>query len=190
MRNGTVRARRFTAQAAAEAAAAGRSCDHPGCTGLGAFRAPKSRRRLTEYWWFCLDHVREYNRAWDYYKGMTPGEIEAEMRRDTTWQRPSWPLGTLGLAADRLADPLGLVARRRPRRAPPRDEAPPELREPLVALGLVWPVTREDVKLRYKALVKLHHPDAHGGDKAAEERFKTISAAYAALVRGLAAREA
>jgi hypothetical protein len=190
MRNGTVRARRFDAQAAAEAAAAGRACDHPGCPGLGAHRAPKSRARLTDYWWFCLDHVREYNRAWDYYKGMTPGQIEAEMRRDTTWQRPSWPLGSLGLSDEALADPLGLLARRKLRPAPRRDEAPAELRGPLGALGLVWPVTREDVKSRYKTLVKLHHPDAHGGDKAAEERIKDINAAYAALVRGLAAREA
>lgn len=186
MRHAAPRPRRFSAQAEAEARAAGRSCDHPGCSGLGAYRAPKSRRALTDYWWFCLEHVRAYNQAWDYYKGMSPAEIEAELRRDTIWQRPSWPLGSLGRAADRFADPLGLLVRRRPTRRP--DEAPAELRGPLGALGLAWPVTREDVKSRYKALVKLHHPDAHGGDKAAEERFKAINAAYAALVRGLAAR--
>lgn len=190
MRNGTVRARRYSAHAEAEAQAAGRGCDQPGCAGLGAYRAPKSPRTLTDYWWFCLDHVREYNRSWDYYKGMTPGEIEREMRRDTTWQRPSWPLGSLGLSEEALRDPLGLLGRHRRRPDPRPNEAPVELRGPLGALGLAWPVTREDVKIRYKALVKLHHPDAHGGDKAAEERFKAINAAYSALVRGLAAREA
>jgi hypothetical protein len=77
---------------------------------MGEFRAPKSRRHLKEYWWFCLEHVREYNSTWDYYKGMSPGEIEAQLRADTSWQRPSWPLGRLGRMAawdeELLRDPL------------------------------------------------------------------------------------
>lgn len=35
--------------------------------------------------------------------------------------------------------------------------------------------------MRYKQLVKRFHPDANGGDKAAEERFKEISEAYSYL---------
>jgi hypothetical protein len=167
-----------------------RPCDHPGCAGHGGFRAPKSRRSLNDYYWFCLEHVREYNRSWDYYKGMSPGEIEAEMRRDTTWQRPSWPLGRLGLGNDeRVIDPFGALGKGKP--APRRDanEAPPELRAPLATLDLTWPVTRADVKRAYKALAKRHHPDANSGDKAAEDRLKTINAAYTALIRALPARD-
>ena len=48
----------------------------------------------------------------------------------------------------------------------------------LVVLDLRPPVTIAIVKMRYKELVKLHHPDANGGDKASEERFKQISEAY------------
>lgn len=165
-----------------------RACDHPGCGAHGGFRAPKSRRSLNEYFWFCLEHVREYNRSWDYYKGMSPGEIEAEMRRDTTWQRPSWPLGRIGLGAeDRVIDPFGALGKRAA--APKREtnEAPPELRAPLATLDLAWPVTRTDVKRAYKALAKRHHPDANSGDKAAEDRLKTINAAYTALIRALSA---
>ncbi|HET9018229.1 MAG TPA: molecular chaperone DnaJ, partial [Acetobacteraceae bacterium] len=73
--------------------APGRCCDMPGCGGAGEYRAPKSRQSLREYWWFCLEHVRAYNAAWDFYKGMSPAQIEAEMRADTHWQRPTWPLG-------------------------------------------------------------------------------------------------
>jgi len=36
-------------------------------------------------------------------------------------------------------------------------------------------------------LAKLHHPDANGGDRAAEERLKTINLAYAALRTRVAA---
>ena len=151
-----------------------------GCAAMGGFRAPKSRKTLTDYWWFCLD-----NAGWDFYKGMSPAEIEAEMRADSGWQRPTWPLGRLGAAAwedEVLRDPLNILKEaqaRRPER--PKAQAPTELREPLATFGLAWPTTLDAVKLRYKELAKRHHPDANGGSKQAEERLKSINVAYAAL---------
>lgn len=154
----------------------------PGCGAPGEYRAPKSRLQLNDYWWFCLDHVRAYNASWDFYKGMTPGQIEAELRADTAWQRPSWPLGHIGARLEEAfaGDPLHVLdaAGLRARRAA---ETPSEMREPLATLGLSWPVTMDEVKSRYKELAKRHHPDANNGDRAAEERLKTINLAYAAL---------
>jgi hypothetical protein len=169
--------------------APGRHCDLPGCGSPGEYRAPKSRDTLTEYWWFCLEHVRGYNASWDFYKGMSPGQIEAQLRADTSWQRPTWPLGRLGggnpdaLLDEAMArDPLQMLhgKTKRPTKRP-QDEAPAEMREPLTTLGLAWPLTMQTLKLRYKALAKQHHPDANGGDRAAEERLKTINLAYATL---------
>jgi hypothetical protein len=159
----------------------------PGCEAMGEYRAPKSPRNLKDYWWFCLDHVRAYNSTWDYYKGMSPAQIEAQLRADTSWQRPSWPLGRLGTTAawdeELVRDPLHLLAAGRVRRgqADTSRQTPPELREPLATLGLSWPTTLDAVKTRYKELAKRHHPDANGGDRAAEERLKTINLAYAAV---------
>lgn len=161
-----------------------RSCDIPDCQNPAAYRAPKSRDQLNDYHWFCLEHVRAYNASWDYYKGMTPGQIEQQLRADTSWQRPSWPLGQIGRAATAaetlLRDPLGSLSGR-PTRPRPEETAPPELREPLATLGLAWPVTLDEVKLRYKQLAKRHHPDANQGSRESEERLKTINVAYAAL---------
>jgi hypothetical protein len=162
-----------------------RPCESPGCVHQGEFRAPKSRRTLNQYYWFCLDHVREYNAAWDFYRGMTPADIEAAVRQDSTWGRPTWPLGSLGATTldERVHDPLDLL-HRRPRQAPPpRQEAPAELKPALAALDLGWPLTLDDLKARWKALVKRHHPDANGGDPKAEERVKAINQAYT-LLRG------
>jgi len=39
-----------------------------------------------------------------------------------------------------------------------------------------------ELKRRYKNLAKEHHPDLHGGDKAAEERLKLINEAYTFLL--------
>ena len=52
-------------------------------------------------------------------------------------------------------------------------------------LGLDHPITTKEVKARYKALAKRHHPDANDGDKAAEERFKKITEAYRTVMDSL-----
>jgi hypothetical protein len=181
---GTGRARAYDP----DPAAPGRGCDVPGCPHEGDYRAPKSRDSLRDYFWFCLDHVRAYNAAWDFYKGMSPGQIEAHMRDDTGWQRPTWPLGRLGggmpeedFVHDRL-DILGAAGMRQGKGAngaSGQNRPPADLRQPLDTLGLSWPVSLDEVKSRYKELAKCHHPDANGGDRAAEERFKTINMAYA-----------
>jgi len=166
--------------------APGRTCDHATCELPGAYRAPKSRDTLDQYHWFCLEHVRAYNASWDYYKGMSPGQIERETRRDTGWQRPTWPLGSLGqrrFDETELRDPLHLLATgRMERAAEAREQAIPQnLREPVRTLGLDWPVSMPALKARYKELAKQHHPDANGGDRASEERLKVINLAYAAV---------
>ena len=165
--------------------APGRTCDYPGCCEAAGFRAPKSRDSLNDYWWFCLDHVREYNARWDFYKGMTPDQIEAQTRDDTGWQRPTWPLGRVGqkfFDEEHLRDPLeGLAASRARAAERMRAVTPSELRDPLSTLGLEWPVSLDALKARYKELAKRHHPDANGGDRKAEERLKTINLAYAAV---------
>ena len=55
------------------------------------------------------------------------------------------------------------------------------LRRAFAVLDLEPPVEFKAVKARYKELVKRHHPDANGGDRAAEERLKTINEAYTVL---------
>ena len=187
MNRRTPRARAY----APDPEAPGRRCDKPDCENDGEYRAPKSRTSIREYWWFCLDHVREYNAAWDFYRGMSPGEIEAQTRADTGWQRPTWPLGRLGsgpIDEDLVADPLGVLgAGRVSRTAAKRAEGVPhKLREPLATLGLDWPVSLDAAKARWKLLAKQHHPDANNGDRGAEERFKSINLAYAALRAHLA----
>ncbi len=174
--------------------APGRGCDFPGCDAHAGYRAPKSRTTLNDYWWFCLDHVRAYNGAWDFYKGMTPGQIEAQIRADTHWQRPSWRVGTIGSTTrleDAINDPLGILSDARRAAGARADqarrvEAPTGLREPLDTLGLHWPVSLDEVKSRYKDLAKRHHPDANNGDRSAEERLKVINHAYSTLRRHLA----
>jgi hypothetical protein len=181
------RARRDGAQPQPEAAP--RACDHPGCALPGDYRAPKSRTALTDYYWFCLDHVRAYNAAWNFYAGMNADEIESFLRNDVTWERPTWPLGQRGsgfrVDASRVRDSFGVfneafgdtVAER-----PPLNSG--EL-SAMREMNLSFPLTLEVLRARYKELCKQHHPDANGGDKEAEERFKRIGQAYKTLMESL-----
>jgi hypothetical protein len=179
---------------AAEPVAPSRLCDHPGCDCGGEFRAPRSRLELDNYYWFCLEHVRAYNLAWNYYKGMSDGEIETEIRRDTVWQRPSWKLGARHGPIPGMRDPFGLYNgkahngdTRRDRSRAKGGESETTMRvasarsQALAVFDLEPPLTPVRLKARYIALVKQHHPDAHGGDKAAEEKLKIINQAYATL---------
>lgn len=181
--------------------AAARPCAAPDCSGEGAYRAPVSREQLREYRWFCLDHVRIYNASWNYYAGLSDSEMEAHIRADTTWNRPTWPLGKgqqpdpLGRASapggpmgaggpfDNLDDPFGLLRGHGPRvagAAPPPALLAAEKRA-FSTLGLDYPVTFDELRTQYKLLVKRHHPDTHNGSKEAEERLKRINEAYKTL---------
>ena len=167
-----------------------RLCDHPGCEAGGEYRAPRSRLELNHYYWFCLDHVRSYNAAWNYYAGMSETEIEAEIRRDTVWQRPTWKLGQRhGPAYEaRINDPLNVYGKQDQQQhrsgkhgsdtvsrvASAREQA-------LAVFEIEPPFTQTSLKARYKVLVKQHHPDSHGGDKEAEEKLKIINQAYTTL---------
>src|SRR5215831_2346569 len=171
-----------------------RSCDHPGCIAGGDFRAPKSRLDLHSYYWFCLEHVRAYNSAWNYYMGMSDTEIEAEIRHDTVWQRPTWRLGIRHGPgyADRIRDFFGVFSEGpqgarndgRKNNGPGPDATRRALsarEQALAVFDIEPPFTLVRLKARYKALVKLHHPDAHGGDREAEEKLKIINQAFATL---------
>lgn len=167
----------------------GPCCAWPGCTAHGAFPAPQSPRALRQFAWYCLDHVREYNKNWNYFAGMDEHQIEAHRRADTTWHRPSWRFGTATIdETDRFHDPFGFFGRHAPGKSD--DEAPRgraraalgRAGEMMAVLNLEIGFTLEELKRRYKTLAKRHHPDLNGGDPAAEERLKQINEAYGYLV--------
>jgi hypothetical protein len=165
-------------------------CNHQGCLEAGLYRAPKSRKQLNEYYWFCLEHVREYNKSWDFYAGMNQTEIERQTRQDIVGNRPTWPLGKWGahqrhrfradLFPDDVAEALnGDHARKQQKERAKAASSPEE--QALAVLNLTWPATLDEIKLRYKTLVKKLHPDANGGDKSAEEQLKLVNQAYSTL---------
>ena len=157
-----------------------RPCQVEGCCEAGTYKAPKSRDELHEYRWFCLDHVREHNKQWDYFAGLGSDEIEEFVRDAVTGHRPTWDREShIREQYFKLHDALyEFVAGA----AKPASPAPPplnaKLRKSLATLDIEYPYTEQELKVQYRVMVKKYHPDVNKGDKKSEEAFKQVTAAY------------
>jgi len=173
-----------------------RNCDHVGCAHPGVHRAPKSRDRANEYWWFCFGHAAEYNKRWNYFAGMSDAEVASFQKDAETGHRPTWTFrsGRLdrmsaamrGFQAGRRYDPLNLfsaesqtVTEARPRRRLTRLQT-----LALEALSLDENADGAAIRTRYAELVKRWHPDSNGGDRTAETQLQRVVQAYQTLKAG------
>ena len=159
-----------------------RACDHKGCAEAGQYRAPKSPDTLDDYFWFCKDHVREYNLKWNFFQGATEEEFEKFIDKDRVWGRETKPFGKPG-SEDRawqrlgVADPmeiLGTNATLNPGRAAVGRKLPPTERKALDILEAKDSWTKPEIRKQYKSLVKDLHPDMNGGDRSDEDRLQEV----------------
>lgn len=167
-----------------------RACDMPGCALHGEFRAPKDRS-LSEHYWFCMDHVREYNKAWDFFSGMNESEVQDHIMSSLYGDRPTWRYDIDGAAAEALRR-AAWQTYHNTEEEPPKangshgrhfsaeERSTPEF-EALAIFELEPPVDLKTIKTRYKQLAKKHHPDMNPGDPRAEELLKSINMAYTIL---------
>ena len=171
-------------------------CQWDGCAEAGTHRAPVGRMREGEYFRFCFDHVREYNKGFNYFSGLADTEIARFQKEAMTGHRPTWVMGANSgsrAASDftqmrsgragyykRVRDPFNMFGDRAEQ--PPRQrKAKPLEAKALETLGLDTRATSADIKARYKELIKRHHPDTNGGDRGSEERFRDVLQAYRVL---------
>ena len=154
-------------------------CEWQGCTEPGLYPAPKGRSHEGEYHRFCLEHVRQYNKAYNYFAGMPDEDVAKHQKDDVVGHRPTWFVGVNATAKKRTAfapegrngfswrfgtqDPFGLfgaaatqVEERNVEPARPLHRAE---RKCLRQLNLEEGATKAEIKARFKDLVKRHHPD-------------------------------
>ena len=172
---------------------ANKKCDYEKCNELGRHKAPRSRSNLNSYYFFCLKHVREYNKSWDFYKGLSVEEIELSLRKDIVWDRPSWPLkGNPNKIIDQLKDffnkDYSLFEKDRDFQNFLKNKIvdvnlTSEEHKSLEILDLSMPISVDRIKKKYKKLVKIFHPDVNDNNKEAEKKFKEINEAYKILLK-------
>ena len=170
-----------------------KKCEKFECKEKGEFRAPKSRMNLNEYYYFCIDHIKEYNKSWDFYKGLSVNQIESSMRDDIIWNRPSWPLkGSPHRIMEQInnffTDEDGFFNNDQQSYSYFKNKIIDENlsfdeNNALNTLNLQLPLTLDKIKKNYKKLVKIFHPDVNGNNKKAEEKFKEINKSYKIILQ-------
>lgn len=174
------------------------SCQWEGCEKPGSHKAPLGRDREGQYLNLCIEHVREYNKSYNYFSGLNDDDIAKFQKDALTGHRPTWTMG-VNKAGEKQAftdgDPREAIAARIITRSMRRRG---EISGTGVAgrklkalekkafddLSMPHSSTSEELKTRYKALVKRHHPDTNGGDRSTEERLRQIIQSYKILKQG------
>ncbi|ATP13007.1 molecular chaperone DnaJ [Bartonella henselae] len=178
-----------------KAEAEAQKCQWEGCEKVASHKAPAGRNHEGQYLHFCIDHVRAYNKNFNYFSGLSDKDIAKFQKDALTGHRPTWTTdfsnGTSkktaanyaqirsGTAAyqNRMRDPFTLFTGRHSTPRFSRKLKPLEAKA-FDTLGLQANASAEDIKARYKELVKKHHPDSNGGNRSSEERFRDVLNAY------------
>ena len=167
-------------------------CQWDGCQKSAQHRAPAGRNRENEFFMFCTEHVREYNKSYNYFSGLEDTEIASMQRSAMTGDRPTWKMGTGG-SVNASVNPTTIRSGRAGyykrvgetafgNAAAPRARAMKPLEsQALRTLGLKDNTAGEAIRARYTELVKQHHPDANGGVRGSEERLAEVIKAYRLL---------
>ena len=158
-------------------------CDHPGCSKAGEYRAPKDRN-LKEYYWFCLEHVQEYNAKWNYYGDNFFTEEEENLKKYQFKfsSRMKYSFGfdfekgynifdNISTSGSNLSSSIHLTISER---------------EGLNIMELdISDLDISNLKKAYKKAVKKYHPDVNKTDATAENKFKILSTTYKSLLSKL-----
>lgn len=163
------------------------TCDMPNCISDGEHKAPK-HRGLNEYYMFCADHIKDYNKAWNFFSGMSNSEVQDHIYSSMYGDRPTWK------ATDTISEEELYRAARNEyyfgekteqkethkKRDFYGDTNTPEY-EAMAIMGLSPPVTLDEIKKTYKKLAKKYHPDLNKDNPKAEDLLKEINMAYTIL---------
>jgi hypothetical protein len=177
-------------------------CDHPECRLAATAKAPKSRDMPGVYYNFCVKHAAEYNKNWNFYAGMSEGQIRsAQEKEKMTGGRPTWSMkadansreaaAAAARDARHLNDPFGLFRAQQRKAEAAASAAGRNLgklaRQALADLDLDAGADGAAIRAAYKDLLKRCHPDMNGGDRSAEHKLQRVIKAYKTLQKsGLA----
>ena len=160
-----------------------RICSNPDCNDLGIYPAPKSRDNLKEYLYFCINCIRDFNKSWNYFAGLNEKELEDEIRKSVTWNRPSWKFGTKNLNHDFEKAFRVFNGQKKSFKEKIIDK---KLESCFDTLGLNPCSNVKEVKAKYKILAKIWHPDVQNENNSKnKEKFINITNAYKTILKSL-----
>ena len=172
---------------------AGRKCQWDGCEKTGGHRAPVGPGAEGLYLLFCLEHVKEYNKGYSFTTAPPSADVARYQKEAKAGSRPT--IGTPVRHATetplpstvRSGSAKALNARKAAveRQAQKADLQKRRLKvleaKAFETLSLSPEATPEDIRVRYKERLKMHHPDANQGSRTSEDELRASIEAYKIL---------
>ena len=161
-------------------------CEWENCRESGKFKAPQEKDNSKNYKWLCKEHIKLFNKNWNYFEGMSQDEIEDFLKSDLTWHRPTQKFASSDnffniLWNNALSDKFNFFKQEKMandfavRKLSEKDKDAFRIME--LELNADWSI----VQKKFKTLVKKFHPDRNAGNKRFEDKLKKITLAYSHL---------
>ena len=167
-----------------------RSCDYGGCNEHGEFQA---KTKSAAKFFYCLNHIKEFNKNYNFFEGMSEEEIIDYQISAIIGHRPTWKSGTNPHAnyfskfakndGSAFDDPFDLFE---------KDKTSKYERQSKIKKGKISEKayklldfsslsSKSDIRKKFKEVVKSLHPDTNGGDNSQEDLLKEVISAYKTL---------
>ena len=159
-------------------------CDWNNCFEEGSYKAPIEKDNSKKYRMLCLNHVKEFNKNWNYFEGMDDKQISDWIKRDITWHKLTQSFSS----SDNFFKVLWNNALREDLNKykingqfDPTNKFNHNDVKAFGILGLSIGIKWKNIKEKFKKLVKKYHPDMNAGNKKYEDKLKVITLAYTQL---------
>ena len=161
-------------------------CDHKSCKKIGSYKAPIEKDNSKKFKWLCLDHIKEFNRNWDYFKGMSDQEVCEFLKSDMTWHKPTQSFNSPNnffsiLWKNTLNEVGGILSNGHGKYIKTIINFSNKDIEAFKIIELEVDTKWEKIQNQFKKLVKKYHPDMNAGNKKFEEKLKIVTLAYTQL---------
>ena len=160
-------------------------CDWENCNEIGAYKAPVEKDNSRKYRLLCLNHIKIFNKNWNYFENMNDQEIEFFIKSDLTWHKSTKTFGSSDnffniLWNNALDDKLNIFKSSNFRDFK-KTKVSQQDKDALQVMELNDEVKWEQIQSKFKELVKKYHPDKNEGNKKFEDKLKKITLSYSQL---------
>ena len=164
-------------------------CDWENCNEIGAYKAPVEKDNSKKFRLLCLNHIKIFNKNWNYFENMNDAEIEYFLKSDVTWHKSTKSFGSSEnffnlLWNNALDDKLNIFKTTGFKEFKKTNLSPKE-KDAFDILELNYSAKWQEIQQKFKYLVKKYHPDKNQGSKKYEDKLKKITLAYSQLKMNL-----
>ena len=161
-------------------------CEWENCFAGGKFKAPLEKDNSKNYRWLCEEHIKLFNKNWNYFDGMSQSEIEKFLKSDLTWHRPTQKFGSSDnffniLWNSALNDKFNFFKENKNIINLNNIKLSEKDKDAFQIMGLELNADWSIIQKKFKTLVKKFHPDRNSGNKQFEDKLKKVTLAYSHL---------